>query len=88
MGWYTSRIVALHIESPELEQLARELAEATGEPVDEAVRGAICARLQQARDEAASLDRIHALQAKVRELPVYDDRSPDEILYDQDGLPH
>jgi antitoxin VapB len=80
--------VALHIENPELERLVRELAEATGEPIDEAMRGAVRARLQQARDEAAFLDRIHALQAKVRELPVYDDRSPDEMLYDHDGLPH
>lgn len=81
--------MALHIEDSDLEQLVLELAETTGEPVNEAMRGAVRARLQQARDDAAFLDRIHALQARVRELPTLDDRSADEILgYDEHGLPH
>lgn len=47
-----------------------------------------------AEDEASEeklkdfLAFVHKLQAEVAAAPILDDRTPDEILYDEDGLPH
>ena len=81
----------INIRNPKTDRLARELAEATGESITEAVGRALEERLARVRGErrGAALEyEIRAIQARVRELPVRDSRSPDEILgYDDRGLP-
>jgi len=73
--------------------LARELAQATGETLTEAVTRALEERLGlfRRRSEAEVEARLKAMMEILKEidkLPVLDDRTPDEILgYDEDGLP-
>jgi antitoxin VapB len=81
----------LNIRNPRTDRLARELAEATGESITEAVGRAVEERLARVRGirrgEGLAYE-IRAIQARVRELPVLDPRTPDEILgYDARGLP-
>jgi antitoxin VapB len=91
------------INDPEVERLARELAEATGEPVPAAVATALRERLQRARagqgtpgggprpDSASDVRQfqsVEEIQAYVAALPVLDPRTPEEIVgYDEQGLP-
>jgi antitoxin VapB len=84
--------MALNIKSEHADELARALAERTGESITEAVTKAIEDRLaaldaedaaRRAR-EAALLDQ---LVAECSVLPILDPRSPDEIMgYDEMGL--
>jgi antitoxin VapB len=81
--------MALSIKDPETDRLARELADVTGESITEAIRVAIAERLERTRAHRyptlrASLQRIHE---RLQALPVLDDRSPDDMLYDEFGLP-
>jgi len=83
--------MALNIKSDKADELARRLAEKTGESITQAVIRAIEDRLatlaseeddEQAKQEAA-LDEIIA---RVKALPVLDTRTDDEILgYDESG---
>ena len=82
----------LSIENPEAERLARELARITGESVTEALATALRDRpdreMGRAYERERKLDGIREIQREVAELPVLDDRTPDEILgYDENGLP-
>jgi antitoxin VapB len=88
--------MALTIESPEAERLARELAERTGESTTEAVTKALRAAL--ARTSPPSLvpgpeprrasEILHESALRIAQMPVLDPRSPDEIIgYDENGLP-
>jgi antitoxin VapB len=83
--------MALSIQNPEAEQLARELAARTGESVPEAVVNSLRERLQRERRPAGSprlRDEILAIAQRCAALPVLDPRSPEEILgYDSHGLP-
>ncbi len=85
--------MALNIRDPEVHALAREIAEATGETMTEAVKAALRERLARVRavDEAERERRLAAVlgwAAEWRRAPVLDPRPPDEILgYDGDGLP-
>jgi antitoxin VapB len=92
------------INDPEVERLARELAEATGEPVSAAVAAALRERLQRARAErglpggrprpdpaadAPQFRSVEEIQAYVAALPILDPRTPEEIVgYDDHGLPN
>lgn len=83
--------MALNIKDARTDTLARELAEATGETITEAVGVALQERLERVRAGrrprrlAEQLDEI-ALRCAA--LPVLDERSEDEILgYDEHGLP-
>jgi antitoxin VapB len=83
--------MALNIKNPEAERLARELAEATGENITQAVtqalREQLIRRTGRVRDVTLRED-IRRIQERVARLPVLDDRSPDEIVgYDEHGLP-
>lgn len=83
--------MALNIKNPEAERLARELAEATGENITQAVTHALRERLirktGRVRDITLQED-IRRIQERVAKLPVLDDRTPDEIIgYDEHGLP-
>jgi antitoxin VapB len=83
--------MALNIKNPEAERLARELAEATGENITQAVTTALREQLirktGRVRDVTLRED-IRRIQERVAQLPVLDGRSPDEIVgYDEHGLP-
>lgn len=83
-------MAALNIKNPVAHRLAQELADATGETLTEAVTTALRERLRairQGRGEAAVRARIREIQDFVASLPVLDARDPDEILYDEHGLP-
>jgi antitoxin VapB len=80
----------LNIKNPEARKLALELSQITGESVTEAVTEALRERLQRER----LLQRRKGLARRLMEigrhaasLPVLDPRHPDEILYDEFGLP-
>ncbi|MEO5816120.1 MAG: type II toxin-antitoxin system VapB family antitoxin [Gemmatimonadaceae bacterium] len=83
--------MAISIKDPDTDRLARELSEATGESLTEAIRRAIQERLQreQHRTRRQSLaDGIRRIQERIAALPVLDPRSADEIIgYDANGLP-
>jgi antitoxin VapB len=77
--------MAITISSPEVHQLARELAAVTGESVTEAVVNALRERLGRRRavDRATRRKRLAALRALRRTLAgrePADPRSDDEIL--------
>ena len=83
--------MTLNIKNPTAEQLARRLAEATGESLTAAVIAALQNRLvavQQQRAHPNLLAEIAELQAFVRAQPDRDPRTADEILdYNDHGLP-
>jgi antitoxin VapB len=83
--------MAFSIKNPEAELLARQLAEATGESLTEAVIRALRARLHGQNPSASRRrigDELALLAKQFRDLPVPDTRSADEILgYDSNGLP-
>ncbi|HJR52432.1 MAG TPA: type II toxin-antitoxin system VapB family antitoxin [Gemmatimonadota bacterium] len=82
----------LNIKNPEADQLARELAEATGETITVTVIRALRERLRRVRGRSRSIplrDDLRAIRERCAALPVLDPRAPDEILgYDDRGLPH
>lgn len=80
----------LSIKNEEADRLARELAERTGETITEAVVLALRERLLRVCGQGRSVglaERLMAISRRARTLPVLDDRSPDEILYDERGAP-
>ena len=79
--------MVLSIKSQAADQLARELAEMTGESLTDAIVASLQARLdlERRRREARRLDDIIE---RFGRLPVLDEREPDDILgYDAHGLP-
>lgn len=85
--------MALNIKNPQVHELARALAEATGESMTEAVGQALQERLDRVRarktQRSGSLaDRLDAIALHCASLPVLRDRSADQILgYDDQGMP-
>lgn len=87
--------MTLVIDDPELDRLARELADATGVSVAEAVRDALRAKLAACGEvetkptkKDIDWDEVDRILDRVAKLPVLDDRTPDEIIgYDENGLP-
>ena len=80
----------MSIKNPEADRLARELADATGESLTEAVVNALQERLERARRQrsAGVAQRLRRLVAEVRDIPVIDLRNADDIVgYDEHGLP-
>ena len=83
--------MAISLKDPETDRLARAVAALTGETLTAAVRNALAERLERERlkrGEAPDfLARIREIQERLASLPVYDDRSPDEIVgYDENGM--
>lgn len=79
--------MVLSIKSTEADQLARELAEMTGESITEAVVASLKTRLdlERRRKRNRALDDIIE---RFQELTVLDERSPEDIIgYDEHGLP-
>ena len=79
--------MVLSIKSAAADQLARELAELTGESITEAVVESLRARLdaERRRRRDRSLDDIIE---RFRQLPRLDEREPEDVIgYDEHGLP-
>lgn len=83
--------MALSIEDPEADRLARELAARTGETLTEAVVVALRERLARQTGRARFIplsEELAAIRRRCAGLPVLDDRSTAAIIdYDQHGLP-
>ncbi len=82
--------MALNIRNSETEDLANELARLTGETKTEAVKKALSARLQtiqQQQDTQNLAEELNEIAEHCAKLPVLDNRSAEEMLYDEDGLP-
>jgi antitoxin VapB len=85
--------MALNIRDPEAQRLARELADATGETMTQAVIEALRDRLERLRAGRASQRRRRAARLmahgkRFAGLPVLDPGAPDELVgYDEVGLP-
>jgi len=83
--------MAISLEDPETDRLAREVAQLTGETVDEAVHKALAERLHRERVRRGKpsdlVQRLNEIARHCASLPDYDTRSPDEIIgYDEHGL--
>jgi antitoxin VapB len=81
----------LYIRSEEADALARELAARTGLTITDVVTEALREKLAQTppmpRTYEEKIAFIRRLQAESAKDPILDPRHPDEILYDEDGLP-
>lgn len=83
--------MALNLKNAELDRLARELARRRGEKITEAVLHAVRQELERDRRRRHSrglAERLMEIGRHCASLPVYDERTADEILgYDEHGLP-
>ena len=83
--------MALSIKNIEVERLARELAEKTGESLTGVIQTALQERLERLKRRRKSqilVSQLREILHRVDQLPVLDSRSPDEIIgYDENGLP-
>jgi len=83
--------MALSIKNSEVDRLARELSEITGETITEAIAQALKERLEReiGKPKGNQLrEEIERIQNRVDRLSRLDDRSDEEILgYDKHGLP-
>ena len=83
--------MALSIKNPDTEQLARQVAEATGETITEAIQKSLqerMKRIHRQRRQRHVEARLEDIIKRLRALPVLDKRSADEIVgYDEHGIP-
>nr|WP_294811183.1 type II toxin-antitoxin system VapB family antitoxin [uncultured Sphingomonas sp.] len=85
--------VQLNIKDAETVRLARELADATGQPVTQAIRQALERELQRQADERqAFLTKVKEISREFRAAMPEDwhGKTSKEIMdevYDEDGLP-
>jgi antitoxin VapB len=83
--------MALSIKDLETEQLARSLAQLTGETITTATKRAIEERLRRLGGQtckATLLEDMAEIRRRWSEMRVIDDRTPEQILgYDEHGLP-
>jgi len=81
----------LNIKDPEVYQLARQVADLTGETLTDAVRHALLERLkrkQQARPDPQWIEKLYEISDRCAARPVLDARSDDELVgYDEFGVP-
>jgi len=88
--------VALSIKDEQTDRLVRQYARLHGTSYTNAIRKAVTQALEREGLEPvthmARAARIRVAIDDVRgmlaDAPVLDTRSPDEILYDEDGIPH
>jgi antitoxin VapB len=91
--------MALNIKDRETEEVVRRLAQRTGRSITEAVRNAATAELKRidadhdelvakmTPEQLVKLRRIEAICKEAAALPVFDNRTPDEIIgYDENGI--
>ncbi|MDZ7754034.1 MAG: type II toxin-antitoxin system VapB family antitoxin [Gammaproteobacteria bacterium] len=83
--------MALNIRNPDAERLADELARLTGQTKTRAVTDALREQLKRLKRQPAGprlADELDEIALHCANLPVLDDRSPEEILdYDSRGIP-
>ena len=84
--------MTLHIDDPEVDRLAHDVAAVTGESLAEAVKRSLAERLEREqgkRERAKSLaEELDEIALRCAALPDLDARSPEEIIgYDEHGLP-
>lgn len=82
--------MVLNIKNPEADRLARELAGLTGQSMTEAVVDALREQVdrERIRRGPSMVEKLDRLRAEIRDLPVLDGRTPEEIIgYDERGLP-
>jgi len=88
---YRGVSMGISIRNPKAEQLAREVAEESGESMTQAIIHALEERLERlkGRRSATSVrEEILRISNRCSALPDLDSRSPDEILdYDCMGAP-
>ncbi len=83
----------LNVKNDEAHQLARELAQLTGQSITDAVTRALKDAVARARaTRSGHVERIKAeveeITAHFASLPILDNRTDDEILgYDEKGMP-
>jgi antitoxin VapB len=82
----------LNIKSEETYWLAKKLSQMTGETVTQAITIALQERIDKLSEAAKNnrqgiANQLLAIGEKCQALPMLDDRSVDEILYDEAGLP-
>lgn len=82
--------MALSIKNTEVDRLARELSEVTGESLTEAISSALKERLERETGKKQP-NRLHEeirrIQERVGRLPRLDERSDEEIIgYNNQGL--
>ena len=81
--------MALSIINQQAEKLARDVANATGESITQAIIHALEERLTRLRGQRStpgSLEEIMTIVQRCSSLPDQDPRTPDEILgYDDTG---
>ena len=79
--------MVLSIKNAEADQLARRLADLTGESITETVVESLRARLELERRRRRTRD-LGDIVERFSQLPVLDRRETEEIIgYDEHGLP-
>lgn len=82
--------MALNIRNNRTEKLAADLAKLTGESKTEAVTKSLQDRLERTKRQKSKhslAERLNEIAQHCAQLPVLDKRSPEEMLYDERGLP-
>jgi len=83
--------VPISIKNDETEQLARQLADLTGETLTEAVRLAVAERYDRLRRERLGrslASELNAIALRCAKRPIISPLTDDEILgYDEMGVP-
>ena len=82
--------MSLNIKNEETRRRAQEFARLARETMTQAVDRAIVERLERIpkkRNRGALAERLLEIGHKCARLPVLDERSPEEMLYDENGLP-
>ncbi|MGF1550110.1 MAG: type II toxin-antitoxin system VapB family antitoxin [Sphingomonadaceae bacterium] len=82
----------LNIRNEETYRLVRQLSQATGESMTQAVQRAVRERLERighgaTRPREGIAERLMELADELAAQPTLDERHPDDILYDDHGLP-
>jgi antitoxin VapB len=82
--------VSLNIKNERTHRRVKELARLAGETMSEAVDRAVAERLERLRrtqGRQAIVEELLEIGRECAALPVLDDRGPDDMLYDERGLP-
>jgi antitoxin VapB len=82
--------MAFSIKHREADRLVREVARMTGESLTDAVVNSLRERLERLenRPQRRLSEQLSMIADRIALLPVFDARTPDEIIgYDEFGLP-
>lgn len=83
--------MALNIRNAKTEKLAEKLAALTGESKTQAVTEALKERLERVTRRRRGVESVTARLDEIAKhcaaLPVLDNRRPEEMFYDERGLP-